>query len=75
MLERLKRIVCENTDVNSDIIIDESTVILRDLGIDSLDIVELICVVEDEFCVEIADKDIKKLITIGDIITYIETHQ
>ncbi len=75
MIEKLKQILNETVDVDTSIEIDENTVILRDLGVDSLDMVELICAVEDEFDIEIADKKIKSLITIGDLIDYIESQQ
>lgn len=75
MIEKLKQILNETVDVDTNIEIDENTVILRDLGVDSLDMVELVCAVEDEFDIEIADKKIKSLITIGDLIDYIESQQ
>lgn len=75
MLEKLKEILNETVDVDKEIDINESTVILRDLDIDSLDMVELVCAVEDEFDIEIADKKIKSIVTIGDLIDYIESQQ
>lgn len=75
MIEKLKQILNETVDVKTEIAINENTVILRDLGVDSLDMVELVCAVEDEFDIEIADKKIKSLVTIGDLIKYIESQQ
>lgn len=75
MIEKLKEILNNTVDVDTNIEIDENTVILRDLGVDSLDMVELVCAVEDEFDIAIADKKIKSLVTIGDLINYIESQQ
>lgn len=75
MIEKLKEILNNTVDVDTNIEIDENTVILRDLGVDSLDMVELVCAVEEEFDIEIADKKIKSLVTIGDLINYIEAQQ
>ena len=75
MIGKLKQILNETVEVNTQIQIDENTVILRDLGVNSLDMIELVCTVEDEFDIEIADKKIKSLITIGDLINYIESQQ
>lgn len=75
MIDKLIKILNETVDVDSDIVITKDTVILRDLGVDSLDMVELVCAVEDEFDIEIADKKIKSIITIGDLIEYIESQQ
>lgn len=75
MIKKLKQILYDTVDVKTEIDIDENTVILRDLNVDSLDMVELVCAVEDEFDIEIADKKIKSLVTIGDLIKYIESQQ
>ncbi len=75
MIEKLKHILNVTVDIKKETEIDENTVILRDLGVDSLDMVELVCAVEDEFDIEIADKKIKTLVTIGDLINYIESQQ
>ncbi len=71
MLERLNKLVHPILGDKS-ISLHEDTVILRDLGINSYDVVELICLVEDEFDISIPDKKIKTFITIGDLIKYIE---
>lgn len=75
MIEKLKQVLNDTVDIKKETEIDENTVILRDLGVDSLDMVELVCAVEDEFDIEIADKKIKTLVTIGDLINYIESQQ
>lgn len=71
MLERIVRHIYPILS-DKDIIINESTVILKDLNINSYDIVELICTLEEEFDISVPDKKIKTFVTIGDIIKYIE---
>ena len=70
MLEKLKEIIKEHT--GSDIDITENTVLLTDLGMSSFDLVQLVCAVEDEFDIEIPDREIKNFKTVGDVIGFIE---
>ena len=51
------------------------TNLIKDLDIESLDLVDLVAAFEDEVGVEIADKDIKDIQTVGDIVEYIEDHE
>lgn len=71
MIEKLTKIICEHTG-NNDITITEDTVLIADLGLNSLDLVNLACIVEDEFDIEIPDRAIKDFKTIGDVISFIE---
>lgn len=71
MIEKLTKIICEHTG-NNDITITEDTVLIADLGLNSLDLVNLACIVEDEFDIEIPDRAIKDFKTIGDVIDFIE---
>ncbi len=71
MIEKLTKIICEHTG-NNDITITEDTVLIADLGLNSLDLVNLACIVEDEFDIEIPDRAIKDFKTVGDVITFIE---
>ena len=71
MLEQIKNIIYPMLP-NKEIAIDENTVILKDLGMNSYDIVELICVFEEEFDISVPDKKVRTFITIGDIIKYIK---
>lgn len=48
--------------------------IAEDLGADSLDVVELLMSIEDEFSTEIPDEEIENIKTVGDLVTYIENH-
>ena len=71
MLERLTEIIREQTG-DSTIDINEDTVLLTDLGMSSLDLVNAVCLIEDEFDVEIPDRVIKDFKTVGDVMDYIE---
>ncbi|MBP3361598.1 MAG: acyl carrier protein [Clostridia bacterium] len=69
MLEQIKNILSEYT---SEEITPESTLI-NDLGLSSFDIVSIVIAFEDEFDIEISDRDVRKLVTVNDIISYIES--
>lgn len=71
MLERLTNIFREQTG-NEIMSINEDMVLLADLGLNSLDLVNLVCAVEDEFDIEIPDRAIKDFKTVGDVIAFIE---
>lgn len=71
MLERLTKIIRKHTGDNT-ITIDENTVLIADLGLSSLDLVNLAVAVEDEFDIEIPDRKIKSFKTAGDVIRFIE---
>jgi len=71
MIEKLTKIICEHTG-NNDITITEDTILIADLGLNSLDLVNLAVKVEDEFDIEIPDRAIKDFKTVGDVITFIE---
>ena len=71
MLEKLIKIIRERTGDNT-IVIDENTVLLADLGLSSLDLINLAAAVEDEFDIEIPDRAIKNLKTVGDVMSIIE---
>ncbi|WP_077367392.1 acyl carrier protein [Anaerosalibacter sp. Marseille-P3206] len=73
VLERLKKIISEQLDVNEDDIKKDSS-FQDDFNADSLDIVELIMALEDEFELEIEDDEIEKLKTVGDAVEYIQNH-
>ena len=71
MIEKLTNIIREYTGDDS-ISINENTVLISDLGLSSLDLVNLVCTVEDEFDVEIPDRAIKDFKTVGDVMNFIE---
>lgn len=71
VFEKVKSILAQQLDLNEDDITMESTVI-DDLGADSLDVVDLVMSLEDEFDQEIPDEVIEEMKTVGDIVHYIE---
>ena len=71
--ERVKAIVVEQLGVNIEEVTPEASFI-EDLGADSLDIVELIMALEEEYDVEISDHAAEKLVTVKDAINYISEH-
>ena len=72
--DRIKKIVVDQLGVNADQITPEAKFI-EDLGADSLDTVELVMALEEEFGNEIPAEEAEKLTTVGDIIQYIEAAQ
>ena len=72
VLERVSKVIVDRLGV------DESEIKLEasfreDLGADSLDVVELVMELEDEFDMEISDEDAEKIATVGDALSYIES--
>ncbi|MBE3557335.1 MAG: acyl carrier protein [Firmicutes bacterium] len=72
--DRLKKIIVDRLDVDEADITPTAS-IKDDFGADSLDIVELIMEIEDEFGIEISDEDAEKLVTVEDAVKYIDTHK
>ena len=73
ILEKVKAILAEQFDVDEDKIA-EDTDLQEDLGADSLDVVDLLMSIEDEFEVEVPDDEIENLKTVGAIVNYIEAN-
>ena len=71
--QRVKKIVAEQLGVNEAEIKNESSFV-DDLGADSLDTVELVMALEEEFDIEIPDEDAEKMTTVADAIKYLESH-
>lgn len=71
--ERVKAIIVEQLGVPTEEVI-ESASFIEDLGADSLDIVELVMALEEEYDIEISDEDAEKIQTVGDAINYIQEH-
>ncbi len=69
ILEKLKQIIQDRLDVEEDKIVPEASFV-EDLNTDSLDIVELIMGIEEEFDIEIPDEDAEKLTTVGEALNY-----
>ena len=74
VFEKIKTILADQLDVEEESITME-TDIAADLGADSLDVVELIMSIEDEFELEVPDEKIEGIKTVGDIVNYIQSNQ
>ena len=72
--DRIKKIIVEQLGVNEDQVTPEAKFI-EDLGADSLDTVELVMALEEEFGTEIPDEEAEKLQSVGDVIKFIEDTQ
>ncbi|HPD00039.1 MAG TPA: acyl carrier protein [Acetivibrio sp.] len=73
VFEKVKKIIAEQLGVDEDEITMESSFI-DDLGADSLDIVELIMALEEEFDIEIPDSEAEKISVVGDVVEYIKNN-
>jgi acyl carrier protein len=71
--ERVRDLIVEQLGVNADQVADKASFV-DDLGADSLDTVELVMAFEEEFSLDIPDEDAEKLISVTDVIKYIEEH-
>lgn len=69
--DKVRDIIVEQLGVSPDEVVPEASFI-DDLGADSLDIVELVMAIEEEFDLEISDDDAEKMQTIGDAISYVD---
>lgn len=74
VLEKVKSIVADQLDVEEEKVVAEAS-ITEDLGADSLDVVDLVMSIEEEFDIEIPDEAVEDIKTVGDIVKYIENNQ
>lgn len=74
IFNKIKDMIADNFDVDKDKI-TEDTNFMNDLDADSIDLVEFILQLEDEFGAEIPDDEAEKIKTIGDAVSYIKFHQ
>ncbi len=75
MFERVKELIIEELVLDEDTEITEKTSLMDDLEADSLDAVEIIMALEDEFDLEIPDEAAEEFKNIGDIVKYIEANK
>lgn len=71
MLEKIQELVAEGLGVDAEKVVPEAS-FKDDLGADSLDLFEMVMSLEDEFNVSIPTEDLEKLVTVQDVIDYIE---
>lgn len=73
VVDKIKAIIADKLSIDEDTISLDSS-FSEDLSADSLDIVELIMALEDEFDLEIPDEDAEGIVTVGDVVDYIRNH-
>ncbi len=74
VLEKVKKILSEQFSVEEDSI-PANTNIAEDLGADSLDVVDILMSIEDEFEIEVPDEEIENIRTVGELVNYIKNNQ
>jgi len=74
VFEKVRDVIAEQLGVEDVEIITMDTTFIDDLGADSLDIVELIMALEEEFDIEIPEADAEKISTVGDVVEYIKAN-
>ena len=72
ILDKIKALIVDQTGISADSL-DLSTSLMSDIEADSLDAVEIIMAIEDEFEIEIPDEEAEKFVTIKDIVDYLES--
>ncbi len=72
--ERVKKLICEQLGVKEEVVRNEASFV-EDLGADSLDTVELVMALEEEFETEIPDEEAEKIATVKQAIDYILAHR
>ena len=73
MYDKVVDIIARQLQIDTDII-DEHTKIMEDLGADSVDVVEMLMAMEETFGFSIPDEDIEELVTVSDIVEYVESN-
>ena len=71
MFETLKTMLVEELSVNEDDITPEAELV-NDLGINSLELADLVLHCEEKFGIEISDEDVREFLTVGDVVNYLE---
>ncbi len=74
VFEKIRDVIAEQLGIEDVEIITMDTTFIDDLGADSLDIVELIMALEEEFDIEIPETDAEKISTVGDVVEYIKAN-
>lgn len=73
IFDKIKEILSDQLDIEEDAITPES-LLVEDLGADSLDAIDIVMSVEDEFGIEVPDEIIEKIESVSDIITFVENN-
>ena len=75
IFEKVRDLIADQLDIADKNTITEGSSITDDLGADSLDVVDLVMAIEDEFSVEIPEDEVENMKLVGDIVKYIEDKQ
>lgn len=75
IFEKVKELIADRLDVEDKDSISEDSSITDDLGADSLDVVDLVMDIEENFNIEIPEDQVENIKTVGDIVKYIEDNQ
>ena len=73
VFEKIRHILSEQLDIAEDITMESN--IAEDLGADSMDVVDLIMSIEDEFEIEVPDESVENIKTVGDVVNFIENEK
>jgi acyl carrier protein len=73
MFDRVVEIIANQLQMDEDMI-DGSCKIMEDLGADSLDVVEMLMSMEESFAITVPDEDIEELVTVDDVVAYVESN-
>ena len=74
VFEKVREILMEQLDVEEDAVTMEANIV-DDLKADSLDLVDLLMALEDEYDVEVPDEEVENIKTVRDLVRYVEAHQ
>ena len=74
MFEEIKNLLIEEVGVKEDVITPDAS-LTSDLGINSLELAELVMLCEERYSVTIEDEDMKNFRTVGDVVDYLEAHK
>lgn len=73
MFDRVVEIIANQLQMDVDVI-DGSCKVMEDLGADSLDVVEMLMSMEESFGISVPDEDIEDLVTVNDVVAYVESN-
>ena len=73
VFERIRDYLADQLDIEAEKITPESDII-NDFGADSLDVIDMITTLSDEFGVELPDEELENFHTVGDVVAYVEEH-
>ena len=74
VFEKVREMICNQLDLEPETVTEES-LIIEELGADSLDIVDLVMTIEEELGIEVPDEAIEQIRTVGDVVKFIESKQ